>query len=83
MERFLQFLDDVDDLYGMFGLIVERLRQVLLVLFSYLAVVTGAIAGIGFALVYPPLALPTSTLLIVMLLYHSVTSPPSSALQTA
>ena len=83
MERLLQYLDDLDDLYGMVGLILERLRRVLLALFSYLTVVIGALAGIGLALLHPPVALATSILLFVTLLYRSVTSPSVNRPHTA
>ena len=75
MECLLQYLDDLDDLYGMFGLIRENLRRVLLKLLAALLVATVAAAGIWLALVHPPIALATSTMLFVILLYRSVTSP--------
>ena len=34
MERFLQYLDDLDDLYGAIGLVWEKLRRTLLNLIS-------------------------------------------------
>ena len=45
MERLIQYFDDLDDLYGMLGLINERLRRFLYVLFSYVLTSAGAIAG--------------------------------------
>lgn len=75
MERVLQYLDDLDDFYGMIGLVSERLRRFMQALFSYLCVVVGATAGVSLALVHPPIALATSTLLFVTLLYRSVTVP--------
>lgn len=83
MERFLQYLDDLDDLFGMVGLVGERMRRLVATVFSYLLVASGAILGVGLALVHPPLALATSTLLLVLLLYRSVTSPVSGIAQTA
>ena len=83
MERLLQYFDDLDDLYGMVGLINERLRRFLYVLFSYALTSAGAIAGIWLALLHPPLALATSILLFVTLLYRSVTGRPASWPQTA
>ena len=74
MERLLLYLDDLDDLYGMLGLLNERLRHFLITLFSYVALGAGAMAGIGFALANPSLALATSMLLLVALLYRSVSS---------
>ncbi len=81
MERILQYLDDLDDLYGMAGLIVERLRRFTIAFFTCLALATGAIAGVWLAAVHPPLAVASSILLFVSLLYRSVTS--AHALQDA
>jgi len=75
MERLLQYLDDLDDFYGMVGLINERLRRFLFAVFSYSTLCVVAIAGILLALAHPPLALATSILLFVTLLYRSVTAP--------
>jgi hypothetical protein len=83
MERLLQYLDDLDDLYGMVGLIVERLRRFLYALFSYSLIGAGAAAGIWLALRHPPLALATCILLFVTLLYRSVTTRSANWSQTA
>jgi len=77
MERLLQYLDDLDDLYGMAGLITERLRRFLFAVFTYLMLGSGTLAGVWLALESPPLAMATSILLFVTLLYRSVTSPSS------
>ena len=78
MERFLQYLDDLDDLYGMVGLIVERLRRFILALFCCLTLGAGALAGVWIATLHAPIALATSILLFVTLLYRSVTSPTAT-----
>jgi disulfide bond formation protein DsbB len=83
MERLLQYLDDLDDLYGMVGLINERLRRFLYALFSYSLIAAGALAGVWLALQHPPLALATCTLLSVTLLYRSVTTRSANWPQTA
>ena len=83
MERLLQYLDDLDDFYGMAGLIIERLRRVVFALFSFLTLGVGALAGIWLATLHAPIALATSILLFVTLLYRSVTSPPGSWMRTA
>jgi hypothetical protein len=83
MERLLQYLDDLDDLYGMLGLINERLRRFLYALFSYLLIGAGALAGVWLALLHPPLALATCILLFVTLLYRSVTTRSASWPQSA
>ncbi len=75
MERLLQYLDDLDDFCGMIGLVSERLRRFMQALLAYLSVVVGATAGVSLALVHPPIALATSALLFITLLYRSVTVP--------
>lgn len=75
MECFLQYLDDLDDLYGALGLVWEKLRRALLKLTSFLMVLAVAAGGISLALAHPPIALATSTVLFVILLYRSVTVP--------
>ncbi len=83
MERLLQYLDDLDDLYGMVGLIVERLRRFVLALFRCVTLAAGALAGVWIATLHPPIALAISILLFVTLLYRSVTSPIAVKPQTA
>jgi hypothetical protein len=78
MERVLQYLDDLDDAFGMIGLIAERLRRFLFALFSYLTLGIAALASIWLATLHPPIALATSMLLFVLLLYRSVTSPTAA-----
>lgn len=75
MEKVLQYLDDLDDLVGAFGLIGERLRAVfwLLVFVSLAAVM--ACGAVMLALAEPPLALATAAMLFVILLYRTVTQP--------
>lgn len=58
----------------MIGLIVEKMRQATLTLFSYLAVSVSVIGGVWIALVHAPLAMATLILLFVTLLYRTVTS---------
>ena len=83
MERFLLYLDDLDDLIGMAGLVLERVRRTLSTLASYLAVVVVTSAGVWIALLHPPLALATVILLFVTLLYRLVTSPHAGTVKTA
>lgn len=80
MECLLQYLDDIDDLVGMVGLVMERMRRWLVALCFWLALGAGAAAGIILALVHPPIALATSILLFVTLLYRSATSPAAELL---
>ena len=75
MERLLQYLDSLDDLYGVAGLVWENLRRALLLLAATVMVLAATATGIWLALLHPPLAAATSTVLFVILLYRSVTSP--------
>ena len=75
MEILLQYLDSLDDLYGTFGLLWENLRRVLFLLFAAAMVLATTATGIWLALLHPPLAAATSTVLFVILLYRTVTSP--------
>lgn len=75
MEFLLQYLDDLDDLYGTFGLVWERLRRTIILLGSLAMLIAVAAAGIWLALAHPPIAMATSTMLFVILLYRSVTVP--------
>jgi hypothetical protein len=73
MECLLQYLDDIDDLVGICGLVYERLRRLFLTLAVLLVSSALIVSGILLALVHPPMALATSILLFVTLLYRSVT----------
>ena len=75
MERLLQYMDDLDDLYGAFGLIWEKMRRAILKLLTLVLVLAVAGSGVVLALLHPPIALATSTMLFVILLYRSVTVP--------
>ena len=74
MERFLLCWDDIDDLIGIVGLYAERIRR--FVVFTIAALVSIAVVSgcILLALVEPPLAMAAITLLLVTLMYRSVTS---------
>jgi len=73
MECFLRYLDDLDDVYGMFGLVWEKMRRNILKLISFSMILAVAAGAIFLALAHPPIALATSTVLFVTLLYRSVT----------
>ena len=75
MECFLQYLDDLDDLFGALGLVSERLRRASLKLLASMMLVGASGAGAWLALLHPPIALATSTVLFVVLLYRTVTAP--------
>ena len=74
MERLLQWLDDLDDLVYMAGLVGERFRRALKSLLMTGFVLSIQIGGVLLALRHPPLAMAMAMLLFVSLLYHSVTS---------
>ena len=83
MECLLQYLDDLDDLYGACGLVWEKLRRTLLKVLSAMMVVAVAAAAMALALSHPPVALATSTMLFVILLYRSVTARPARLARAA
>ena len=67
MERFLQYLDDIDDLAGVLGLLRERFRRLLSKLLRAalgLSVMAGAF---WLASTHPIAALATCAVLIVVL----------------
>ena len=80
MECLLQYLDNLDDLIGACGLLWERARSLLIGLARAVLLIATSAAAIGLALLHPPLALATSTLLFVVLLYRVVTAPTLKSL---
>ena len=75
MECLLQYLDNLDDLYGAAGLLWETVRRLLFIVFAAIMVLAATATGTWIALLHPPAAAATSTVLFVVLLYRSVTSP--------
>ena len=75
MERLLQYLDDLDDLYGVIGLLMERLRRCAWFAGYVCLLSTITAAGILLALSEPPLGLAMALLLFTALLYRAVTQP--------
>ena len=75
MERILQWLDDLDDLFGAVGLLAERLRRLAVTLTRLIVLLAVAVCGVLAALAEPPLGLAVAILLFVYLLYRSVTQP--------
>lgn len=75
MERFLLYLDDLDDLYGMVGLLAERLRRLALTLISLFILIAAAVTGGWLAFAHPLIGLAVSYLLCVTLMYRLVTAP--------
>ena len=75
MERFAQFLDDLDDVVYAVGLMRERFRTFLVTCLVAIAGPVFTVSGVLLALRHPPLAMATAMLLFVSLLYRAVTSP--------
>ena len=72
-ESFLKWWDDLDDLAGAIALRGERIRQWFLLGLATLIFSSLVMAGILLAFVEPPLALATTVLLLVVLMYRAVT----------
>jgi len=73
MECLLQYWDDLDDLFGIVGLLAEKIRRAAIFALGtvlFFGVVTGAMV---LAWYKPPIALGMLTLLIVALMYTAVT----------
>ena len=79
MERILQWLDDLDDLYGAAALLAERVRRLAWGLAKLTTLLSVAACGVYAALNEPPLGLAVAILLFVILLYRSVTQPGFAA----
>ena len=74
MERLVQYLDDLEDIYFATALIMERVRrgaQICLLVAVSLGV---QVLGVLLALASPPLALATICLTVVGMLYRGVTA---------
>ncbi len=75
MERILQWLDDLDDLYGAAALVAERVRRLTWKLARLIMLLSAGTCGVLAGLKEPPLGLAVAILLFVFLLYRSVTQP--------
>jgi hypothetical protein len=72
MERFVQYLDDLEDLFYAFALKWERIRRALRFALFVATSVSFQLLGIFLALSIPALAVATASLLLVGLLYRNV-----------
>lgn len=82
MERFIQYLDILEDAIYVIALLAERIRRIA---FRLLVVaITTLVSGLGIwlALTQPPVAIAVAALLTVTVLYRSATAPkiPSTPL---
>jgi len=82
VEIIAQWFDNLDDLVSAVGLIGERIRHLLIAATFLVVVCATEIAAVTLALRHPPIASATATMLIVILMYRSATSP-RAALQQA
>jgi len=75
MERFIQYLDIIEDSVYVIALLAERIRRIAFILF--MAVITLVVSGLGawLALTHPPAAIAVAALLTVTVLYRSATAP--------
>lgn len=79
MERLAQYWDDLDDLLGIIALCAERIRRFVIFLLGAASFFVAVYAGMRIALLDPPLALAIATILLIFLMYRSVTAPRISA----
>ncbi len=80
MERLIQYLDEIEDLFYVAPLVAEQLRRAIQRILFLLGSISLQIAGIVLALKHPPLALAIATLLMVGLLFRAVVIPGPQAL---
>ena len=73
MERILQYMDDLEDLYFAFALLAERIRRGLQVAALVITSFLLQFLGVLLALSRPPIALAFVFLAVVAMLYRSVT----------
>lgn len=76
MERLIQYLDDVEDLFYAIALVMERLRRVLRTAVLIASSIVFQVLGILLALSRPPMALAVVTIVMVTMLYRAVVSKP-------
>ena len=74
MERFIQYLDNLEDAYFVVALLAERIRRILLVLGAIAITAVVATLGVVLALSQPPIGFSVAALLTVTVLYRSATA---------
>jgi hypothetical protein len=72
MERLVQYLDDLEDLFYAVALKAERIREAVQYFLLIATAVILQVFAITMALWHPPLALATAALLLVGMLLHAV-----------
>lgn len=83
MERLIQYLDDLEDLFYVAPLIAEQVRRAIQRILFLLGSISLQIAGIVLALTHPPLALAVVALLLVGLLFRAAVIPVPQAIATS
>ncbi len=79
MERLIQYLDEIEDLFYVAPLVAEQLRRAIQRILFLLGSISLQIAGIVLALTHPPLALAVVALLLVGLLFRAAVIPVPQA----
>ena len=74
MERFIQYLDILEDAYYVVALLAERIRRILLVLGTIGITAAMVTLGVALALNEPPIGFAVAALLTVTVLYRSATA---------
>jgi len=82
MERFIQYLDDLEDLFYAFALKWERIRRTCRISVFIVVSAIFQFLAIGLALSEPPLAVALLALLLVGLLHKVVLSNRTASLVT-
>jgi len=80
VERLIQYLDEIEDLFYVAPLIAEQVRRAIQRILFLLGSISLQIAGIVLALTHPPLALAVVALLLVGLLFRAVVIPVPQAI---
>ncbi len=80
MERLIQYLDEIEDLFYAAPLIAEQLGRAIQRILFLLGSISLQVAGIVLALTHPPLALAVVALLLVGLLFRAVIIPVPQAI---
>jgi membrane protein YdbS with pleckstrin-like domain len=80
VERLIQYLDEIEDLFYAAPLIAEQLRRAIQRILFLLGSISLQITGIVLALTHPPLALAVVALLLVGLLFRAVIIPVPQAI---
>ena len=75
MERLAQYWDDLDDLIGAIRLYGENIRRMVLFAFAAFGFLGGVTGAAILAFYVPQIGMAFVTLLLVTLMYTSVTSP--------